>query len=633
MNFTPGENIGPYRITEQLGQGGMATVFKAYHAMLDRYVAIKALHPAFKSDPNFLGRFEREARIIAKLDHPNIIPIYDFAQHDGVPYLVIRYVEGETLKAVLRNGHLAPAHVLGILRPIADALAYAHSQGIFHRDIKPSNIILANDGHVYLADFGLARIAQSAETTLSHDALIGTPQYISPEQAKSQTVDARSDIYSLGIVMFEMLTGRVPFSSDTPYAVIHDQIYTRLPLPTTINPDLSPAIERVLLKTLAKEPEARYANANALRAAFERAVGGSRVLPAPPLRIHRPRRWPLRLRPTMLAVSATLILILVIGLVIPNLTRSINYVSSLAQSSPGASQIVTRLPTATEAPLPAPTSPNLATPTLAALPVNLPPPSTRTLKPSPSPTVGVPGMVLVPAGVFWMGQSDADSNAAADEKPGHYVELSAFYIDRFEVGNGDYARCVKAGICFQPAGAYAPQSPQMAFGNPAFDNHPVVFVSQTSAWQFCNWAGKRLPTEAEWEKAARGHSDQRVYTWGNLWDGYRANAAQKIPGPLAVNVYTPEGCSPYGACNMVGNVAEWVADYYDSNFYAETIKRVPLLSVARDPINADAATGRLSIRGGSFKSTIFDARVSKRSARRATETVDDLGFRCAQSVK
>jgi serine/threonine-protein kinase len=288
MNISPGDNLGPYRVIEPLGQGGMATVYKAYHAALDRYVAIKVLHPAFKEDPNFLARFKREARIVAKLDHPNIVPIYDFDEERGMPYLVMRYIDGKTLKTILRQGAMPVGRALSIIRPVAEGLAYAHTQGILHRDIKPSNIILASDQHIFLTDFGLARIAQASDSTISQDMLIGTPQYISPEQARGVPATERSDIYSLGVVLFEMLTGRVPFSADTPYAIIHDHIYSPLPLPSSINPGLPKDVERVLLKALAKDPAARYTNALELLNALYQAAGipaptGSTITPVPAL--------------------------------------------------------------------------------------------------------------------------------------------------------------------------------------------------------------------------------------------------------------------------------------------------------------------------------------------------------------
>jgi predicted Ser/Thr protein kinase len=273
MSFSNGENIGPYRIVEQLGSGGMATVFKAYHANLDRYVAIKVLHPAFKQDPNFLSRFQREARIVAKLQHPAIVPVYDFNEHNGQPYLVMRFIEGETLKARLTKGDLSLPEVVRVLHPVGEALQYAHGQGVLHRDVKPSNILLTPDGQVFLADFGLARIAQAGESTLSQDALVGTPQYISPEQARGDPdLDVRTDVYSLGVVMYELLIGRVPYQADTPYAVIHDHIYAPLPLPRSIKPGFPEVLERVLLKALAKERDDRYASVAELMAAFEVAA-------------------------------------------------------------------------------------------------------------------------------------------------------------------------------------------------------------------------------------------------------------------------------------------------------------------------------------------------------------------------
>jgi serine/threonine protein kinase len=273
MSFSNGENVGPYRIVEQLGSGGMATVFKAYHANLDRYVAIKVLHPAFKQDPNFLSRFQREARIVARLQHPAIVPVYDFNEHAGQPYLVMRFIEGETLKARLGKGDLALPEVVRVLHPVGEALQYAHQQGVLHRDVKPSNILLTPDGAVFLADFGLARIAQAGESTLSQDALVGTPQYISPEQARGDSdLNARTDVYSLGVVLYELLIGRVPYQADTPYAVIHDHIYAPLPLPRSIKPGFPEALERVLLKALAKERDDRYASVAELMTAFEAAA-------------------------------------------------------------------------------------------------------------------------------------------------------------------------------------------------------------------------------------------------------------------------------------------------------------------------------------------------------------------------
>jgi len=232
MSFNIGENVGAYRIIEQLGQGGMATVYKAYHAALDRYVALKVLHPAFHQDQTFTMRFQREARVVARLEHPNIVPVYDYSEHEARPYLVMKYIEGDTLKARLQKGPLTSVEIEQVINSVGSALAYAHRQGILHRDIKPSNVMIANDGTMYLADFGLARIAEAGESTMSSDSIMGTPQYISPEQAMGKKdLDAGTDIYSFGVMLYEMVVGQVPFSADTPFSIIRDHIYTPLPLP------------------------------------------------------------------------------------------------------------------------------------------------------------------------------------------------------------------------------------------------------------------------------------------------------------------------------------------------------------------------------------------------------------------
>ncbi len=272
MTFNVGENVGPYRIVQQLGQGGMATVYKAFHAALDRYVALKALHPAFGQDPNFEARFQREARLVAKLEHPHIVPIYDYAEHEGRPYLVMKYIEGETLKARLQKGPLTSAEILNVVESVGSALSYAHKQGILPRDIKPSNVLIGTDGVLWLADFGLARIAQAADSTLSSDMIMGTPQYISPEQAMGdKKLDEGTDIYSFGVMLYEMVVGQVPFNADTPFSIIHDHIYSALPMPRAINPNVPEPVERVLLKALAKERADRYPDVAAMVQAFKDA--------------------------------------------------------------------------------------------------------------------------------------------------------------------------------------------------------------------------------------------------------------------------------------------------------------------------------------------------------------------------
>jgi serine/threonine protein kinase len=292
MSFEIGETVGHYRITERLGQGGMATVYRARDVRLERDVALKVLHPAFKNDPSFNERFTREARIVANLNHDNIIPVFDTGEQDGQAYLVMRFIDGETLKARLAHGPLTVAETIKILDAVAGALDFAHKAGILHRDIKPSNIMLENStGKAYLADFGLARMADAGESTMSQDVMLGTPHYISPEQAQGiRDLTAGTDIYSLGVVLYEIIVGRVPFMADTPYAIVHDHIFAPLPLPTQINPNVPREIENVLLRALAKDRNDRYASTIELAEAFKQAVqdSGMETLPSGSYRIPFP---------------------------------------------------------------------------------------------------------------------------------------------------------------------------------------------------------------------------------------------------------------------------------------------------------------------------------------------------------
>lgn len=265
--------IGGYKIIGQIGAGGMATVYEAYQEKLDRHVAIKWMHASFIQDRQFVGRFEREARIVARLDHPNIVPIYDYDTQDSRPYLVMKYIDGQTLKDRMAESPLTLSEIASVMNTVASTLDYAHAQGVLHRDLKPSNIILDENGMAYLTDFGLARITHQGESTLSVDSMLGTPHYISPEQALGdKTLDGRTDVYSFGVLLYEMLVGRLPFTADTPYAIVHKHIYASPPAPSSLNPDIPPAVERVLLKALAKAPSDRYPSATALMTDLMRAL-------------------------------------------------------------------------------------------------------------------------------------------------------------------------------------------------------------------------------------------------------------------------------------------------------------------------------------------------------------------------
>ncbi|MBN1995747.1 MAG: protein kinase [Anaerolineae bacterium] len=286
-----GQTLGQYRIIEQIGEGGMATVYKAYQPGLDRYVAIKVLPPIHAKQPGFSERFEREAKAIAHLNHPNILPVYDSGQENQNSYIAMRYVEGAvTLKAIM-GPELSLQQAVNIIGQIAAALDYAHQQGIVHRDVKPGNVLM--DGEwALLTDFGLAKMTESSVKLTGTGVGIGTPAYMSPEQGRGAAVDHRTDIYALGIILFEMLTGQIPHDAETPFAIVLKRVTEPLPLPRSINPNIPVAVERVILKALAAEPDDRYQTAGALAEALHQAVAESGVIPEQALGVTRVRVTP-----------------------------------------------------------------------------------------------------------------------------------------------------------------------------------------------------------------------------------------------------------------------------------------------------------------------------------------------------
>ena len=279
----PGQMLGPYRIINQIGEGGMATVYKAYQPSMDRNVAIKVLPSQLAGSSEFTQRFQQEARIIARLEHPHILPVFDYGETDGVTYFVMRYLDAGTLREKMEAGRPLPLDEIDhLFTQLADALRYAHSNGIIHRDLKPSNALIDAQGNLFLTDFGIAKLLESASPRLTQtDAIMGTPAYISPEQAMAIQVDQRSDIYSLGIILYEMVTGRVPYIAETPLAVILKHVSDPLPLPSTVKADIPEAIEKVVLKALAKNPDDRFATVAEFLSAWKRALDETRSTPRP----------------------------------------------------------------------------------------------------------------------------------------------------------------------------------------------------------------------------------------------------------------------------------------------------------------------------------------------------------------
>jgi serine/threonine protein kinase len=262
--------IAGYTLLEQIGYGGMAVVYRARQETLDRTVAIKILSENMAASPEFMERFRREARTAANLRHPNVITVHDFGEDDrGVPYLVMEYIEGPTL-ADLMDAGLDDDRIPNLLDQIAAGLDYAHVRGVIHRDIKPGNVLMTEEGRAVLADFGLAWLLEGAQLTLT-GGVIGTPEYMSPEQAAGHPFDHRADVYALGIVLYEMLVGERPFVSETPIGMLLQHLQDTAPSVLLARPDLPAAVGDVLARALVKDPNDRYSSAGELAKAFREA--------------------------------------------------------------------------------------------------------------------------------------------------------------------------------------------------------------------------------------------------------------------------------------------------------------------------------------------------------------------------
>lgn len=271
MTDLVGHQLGQYSVTAEIGRGGMATVYQATQASMKRTVAIKILPRNLTHDEKFLARFYREVEIAASLQHPHILPVYDFGEYDGMPYIVMAYMNGGTLSDLVAQGRMETGEITRIVQEMASALDYAHSKGVIHRDFKPSNVLLDEQKHTYLADFGLAKLTDSTEH-LTGTGILGTPTYMAPEQAEPNELTVAADVYALGVTIFQMLTGRVPYEAPTPLGVLMAHITQPVPDIQQIRPELSHETQMVIGRSMAKEVSERFPSSGALSNALAVAL-------------------------------------------------------------------------------------------------------------------------------------------------------------------------------------------------------------------------------------------------------------------------------------------------------------------------------------------------------------------------
>jgi hypothetical protein len=470
---------GRYQVHSKLGSGGMATVYLAYDPRMERQVALKILPPGFLLDPTFQARFDREVKIIARLEHPAIIPVYDYGQDHGCPYLVMRLMKGGSLRDRLQRGALTLDETRVIMARICNALATAHAQHIIHRDLKPANILFDEHHNPYLADFGIARLVEKTQTM----TIAGTPQYMAPEQALGYGLDGRTDVYQMGVVLFEMLTGRAPFDAETLPALLYQHANAPIPRPSDSDPRLPPAADAIVMRALAKEPDQRFQTISDLGRAVTRLtlVAGdpdaTRVAPAarvalPPSQTPVPRRgvkaarteaprkrWPLWAR-VLGGVGALAILTAgsVFGLgamgILPGrgATPTVDAAGTaayeatqVALAAPADTSTPTPTPSLTPSPLPTQTAvpTATATPTETAAPTDTPTPTrtkaptpTHITSPTPTPTATAtrapsPTVTLTPSGGAPSTPSATPSPApqepTAEPQPGT-IQSGVYYL-------------------------------------------------------------------------------------------------------------------------------------------------------------------------------------------------------------
>jgi eukaryotic-like serine/threonine-protein kinase len=548
--------FGKYELQEFLG-GGMSHVFRAVDTVIGRQVAVKVLTDEASRDTEAKERFLHEARMSGTIQHDHIVTIHDYGEEQGRPYIVMEFLRGGDLRDAMRKGQTGD--LLNRLRIAAEAAAamdFVHQRGIIHRDIKPENIFLEESGRAKIMDFGISKAAGFNLTKAGNS--MGTPFYMSPEQVMGINVTPLVDIYSYGILLYELFTGERLVTGDSMerlfYIILHEN-----PDPAKLaTAKLPQALSDLIIRCTAKKPEDRIQSFGAVRQILLSIMDGLRqgTTPAPAPHVQTPHAVP---KPAAGIKAGPIIAVAAVALLVG-----------------GAAIWMMQKKSKDSGPPP-------------------PPPQTTEL----TATVDAKGgkVLLVPAGQFLFGSSRSP------------VKLPAFYIDETEVSNKAYREFATATNHALPDG-FAVDAPEL----------PVVNVSFSDARDFCTWAGKRLPDEREWEKAARG-ADGRNYPWGNNEDTSMANVGGKAPAP--VNSFFP-GASPYKALNMTGNVWEWIDHPHTPSGQAI----VSFGKILKPPPTASEPWHY--IKGGAFDRTLAEGVTYEWSSVPGRLTSPAIGFRCAQ---
>ena len=461
MDNLVGQTLGQYQIIGLAGRGGMATVYKAYQPSLNRYVAIKVLPEFMAQDEQFVVRFRQEALAAAGLRHPNILVIHDVGQQGNVHYIAMEFLEGQTLAQVIqRSGGLDIHRVVRIIDQVASALDYAHQRGLIHRDIKPANIFIGSDDHVTLMDFGIAKALASVGVTRT-GTMVGTPEYMSPEQIEGRPVDRRSDLYALGVVLYQMLTGYVPFGGETPHAIMYAHVNKPPTPPSRLTAFVTPQVEAVVMRALAKNPAERFASAREMAQALAQGAGqpltsseqtiiSGRTLPGltpPPPQRKNNVLWPILAGVGALGLIGAIVIALVIGGILKasgGLQTPASVVSSI---TPTLAPTLTRTPVPTVSPASAKPSPiPTRTPTAPPTATKAPPSSTPSPVPTATPTQALAVAVPPRSGVLfdfeameaWRRGDQPNGTLARSTQQAHSGQSSARLDYDFSTGSNDF---------------------------------------------------------------------------------------------------------------------------------------------------------------------------------------------------